>query len=66
MSAIHLQQQDEPADEVGVGEREAAAAPGSLRALPFTPSPESPELNNLQLAKMMALLEHEANHNHLL
>ena len=36
-----------------------------LGNLPFIPSPESPELNYLQLAKITPLLGRETNHNHL-
>ena len=50
----------------GVGAAGGRAAPGPLRALPFTPSPEPPELNYLQLAKITPLPVHKANYNHLL
>lgn len=40
------------------------STPIPLWALPLIPSPESPKLNDLQQAKIMPLLEQEANHNH--
>ena len=46
---------------------ETAAVPPSWVSSLYTLSPpESPELNYVQLAKITALLVHEANHNHLL
>ena len=44
-----MQQQDEP-EAVGA----AAATTGPLRALPFTPSPETSKLKYLQLAEIHA------------
>ena len=43
----------------------AAADEDPLRALSFILSTEFPESNHLKLAKITALLVHEANHNHL-
>jgi hypothetical protein len=44
----------------------AAATTGPLGTLTFIPSPDFPELNYLQLTKIMPLPLPEANHNHLL
>lgn len=51
-------QQQEPAT-AGTAVGRTAATTGPLWDLPFTLSPESPELNYLQLAKIMPLLKHE-------
>ena len=51
---------------IGTAAGGAATVSGPFRALSFIPSPKSPELNCLQLAKITLLLLHEANHNHLL
>lgn len=59
----NIQQLSQPAlikasaETVAVGR--AAATKCLLRALPFIPSPQSPELNYLQLAKVMPLLVHQ-------
>ena len=48
----------------GVGAAGGRAAPGPLRALPFTHSPEPPELNYLQIEKITPALVHAASHDH--
>lgn len=53
------QQQHELAAVRAAAAEGAADDTGPLRALPFIPSPGSPELNYFQLAKITPLLEHE-------